>query len=104
MKYEKQEVNMISIGEERYWKQDTNNEHFVVASFEDGVYRIEYLTNGRIHEKTKKELEDNTVLSDHDSFEYMDCDEIARFETGRRWLYDNRCRICEWRLKSCSFL
>ena len=92
---------MISIGEERYWKQDTNNEHFVVASFENGVYRIEYLTNGRIHEKTKKELEDNTVLSNHDSFEYMDCDEIARFETGRRWLRSEERRVGKECLRLC---
>lgn len=88
---------MISTGEERYWKYDSNKEHFIVLDFERGIYRIEYLSNARIVEKTTRELEEGTLLSDYDSFESMECDDASRLQTGRFWLYYNRCYTCKKR-------
>lgn len=39
---------MIEINQERTWKMDTNNEHFIVMEINNDICKIEYLTNGRI--------------------------------------------------------
>lgn len=92
------------IGQERQWKNDTNNEHFIILAID--LYdncKIEYLTNGRIHIKSSDEIEKESIECENSSFKYDDCNNILQFESGKEWLYNNRCRICEHKLK-CQYL
>lgn len=95
---------MIAINQERYWKNDTNYEHFIIMDYADGKYKIEYITNGRIQEKSEEELEEGTVLVESSSFKYDSCKEIVKYITGRRWLYSNRCKTCQWKNDRCNYL
>lgn len=92
---------MIAIGQERSWRMDTNHEHFIIIGYENGLYQLEYLTNGRIIEKTEEDLIKNSSIEEHSSFEYADCQDIVTFQSGKTWLYTYRCRTCQWRVGCC---
>ena len=58
---------MITIGEDRKWIADTNNERFTVIE-DDGIhygthfYIIQYETDGRKQTVREQDLEDKTVV------------------------------------------
>lgn len=95
---------MVGINQERTWKIDTNNEHFIIMEISNGICKIEYLTNGRIQDKTVEEIEKKSKLVERSSFQYDKCSKISEYITGKVWLYQYRCRSCSWRINGCNYL
>lgn len=95
---------MVEINQKRTWKMDTNNEHFIIMEINGDICKIEYLTNGRIQDTTTKEIEEKSNFVETSSFQYDKCSKIARYVTGKTWLYQHRCRSCFWRMNGCHYL
>lgn len=93
------------IGQERQWKD--NNKHFIILSLslDNENSMIEYLDNNKIQIQTMSnyEIEQYSVIVEKSSFLNKNCLYVSQFESGKEWLYNNRCRTCQHRLK-CSYL